>query len=356
VRACAAVFVCALALVASGSAAPHARSVDAVLYSIGVTTDPYGKSTPRGFGVLSGILSGRFERSEVRRREYGGFPGASWLEPGRVLVARHAPPLRNPAIFRYRRGRLEHVGFAPFPGGSTYFRSPEGRRIAFAPPRPCHRHQRSLFSCYRAGTRIFVVSRGEKHRVATGLLGGWTHDGRLVTYATTKAWTRGDATVLDLATGGRRLRRRYWPDQQPIRSADGRYFATLRGINERTRVTILRADGHVVQQVTTRYIVSMLAWSTRGHLLAYTTSGFPAPHQLFVIDPGHPQRKIFATGAKHFDWITWSPDGRFILLDGEEYGGWHLFSVRTGREVATFPRLGGRPEWCCPVNTYRRNA
>jgi hypothetical protein len=133
--------------VASGAAALHAPPVDAVLCSIGVTTDPYGTSTPRGFGVLTGILSRNFHRTEVRRREYGGLPGADWLDRGRILVARHAPPLRNPAIFRFLAGRLEHVGLAPFPGGSTYFRSPDGRRIAFAPPQPCHPHQRSLFRC-----------------------------------------------------------------------------------------------------------------------------------------------------------------------------------------------------------------
>jgi len=190
--------------------------------------------------------------------------------------------------------------------------------------------------------------------VATGVLGGWTPQGRLVFYRTRRAWARGDATILDLRDRGSRRRHRFWLSEQPIRSADGRYFAAVRGIKERTRITVLRSNGRIVQRMTTHYIVSMLAWSTRGHLLAYTTSGFPSPHQLWLVAPGHAPRKVFATGAAHFDWITWSPDGRLILLDGAEYGGWRLFSARSGRQVRLMRRLGGRPLWCCPVNTYRR--
>ena len=349
-RVCAAV-ACCLVLASAAAAGPTPK--DVVLYSIGITTDPYGHSTPRGFGVLSGVLSGDFARKEVRGREYSGFAGADWLDRGRILVARHAPPLRSPAIFALRGGRFERIGNAPFPGGSTYRWSPDWRHVAFEPPAPCRPRQRSLFRCYRGSGHIFVAGLGE---VARGVLGGWTPDGRLVYYAGRRAWAKGDATLLDLRTRARSHRRHYWSDQQPIRSADGRYFATRRGFRRGgERITILRADGHVVQTMTTHYIVSMLAWSTRGHLLAYTTSGFPSPHQLFVVDPGHTQRTIFATGAKHFDWVTWSPDGRLILLDGEEYGGWHVFDVRTGRRVYRLPRLGGRPQWCCPVNEYRGN-
>lgn len=337
----------------SPGATPSGVPEDAVLYSIGISTNPYGSSNPRGFGVATGIAAGKLQRTEVRGRRYGSFGGADWLDRGRILVGRHAPPLRSPAIFTYRDGRLRRAGVAPFPGGSNYAWSPDWARVAYEPPAPCRPHQRGLFRCYKGSGRILVAGRGQ---VAKGVFGGWTADGRLAYYPSRRAWAHGDATVIDLRTGVRSQKRRYWADRQPIRSADGRFLATLRGVKERTQVRILRADGRLVQTMTTHYILSMLAWSTRGHLLAFTTSGFPAPHQLFVVDPGHATRKVFATGAKHFDWITWSPDGRFILLDGDAYGGWHVFAARSGREVRVLPRLGGRPQWCCPVNSFRRNA
>lgn len=342
---------CALVPASASTALPEGSPRSAVLYSIGVSTNLYGKSSPRGFGVATGIVSGPLVRVERRAREYGGFQGADWLTGGRILVHRHAPPLKNPAIFTHQDGRLRRAGLAPFPGGSSYWWAPDGKQVAYEPPAPCRPHQRSLFSCYRGSGRVFVSGLG---LVAHGTLGGWTPGGRLVVYAGARAANRGDATFLDLPTRVRSLRHHYFPDEQPIRSADGRYSARRHGVRERTQIIVTRGR-RVVQTMETHYALSMFAWSTRGHLLAYTTSGFPAPHQLWVVDPEHAPRRIFATGAKHFDWITWSPDGRFILLDGDSYGGWHVFSARTGREVRTLPRLGGRPLWCCPVNEYRGN-
>jgi len=284
-----------------GAARDELALRSAVLYSIGISTNPYGRSHPEGFGVATGLLSGRLERVEIRSRECGGFPGAEWPNRGRILVHRHAPPLRSPAIFSYRPGRLVPSGVAPFPGGSAYRWSPDWKRIAFEPPAPCRRGQRSLFSCYRGSGRIFVAGLGP---IARGTFGGWMPDGRLVFYADMKAWARGDATILDLSTRRRRNRQRFWLEEQPIRSADCRYLAVRRGVKNRTKIIVSLAGGRVVQTLTTHYILSMFAWSTRGHLLAYTTSGFPFPHQLFVVDPGHEPRKIFATGRRHFDWIT----------------------------------------------------
>ncbi len=345
-----AIVAIALALATGSDAANAPRTPrDAVLYTIGISTNPYGRSRPRGFGVAT--FSGRLRRVEVRG-EYGWYPGAEWLDRGRILAPLHAPPLRSPAIFAYRRGKLVHVGTAPFPGGSAYWWSPDWKRVAFEPPAPCHPGQRTLFSCYRSSGRIFVSGSG---RVARGTLGGWTRSGRLVFYATKSAWARGDATILDLGTGSRQARRRFWPTEQPIRSADGRYLATRHGVKNRTQIVISGTGGGVVQTLETHYILSMFAWSTRGHLLAYTTSGFPSPHQLVVVDPGHEPRKIFATGRRHFDWITWSPDGRRLLLDGDAAGGWRVFAARTGKQLRLLPRLGGRPLWCCPVNEYRGN-
>jgi Tol biopolymer transport system component len=116
---------------------------------------------------------------------------------------------------------------------------------------------------------------------------------------------------------------------------------------------VARADGTIIRLLTSPYIISMFAWSPVGHRLGWTTSGFPDPHQLFVLDgPRAEPRKVYVGGG-HFDWITWSPDGNRILLDRED--GLNLWLVldpdRQERPVA-LPRLGGAPLWCCPPNAF----
>jgi hypothetical protein len=339
---------------------PEGRAGDipkggAVLYTIGLSTNPYGQDRPNGFGVATGIILGNFDKVEMRSREFGWFSGAEWVDRGEILVHRKAPPLRSPVVFRFATGRLERSHLAPFISGTAYRWAPDRKLVALEPPAPCRPRQASLFRCYRGSGRIFVARRdgSQKRLVAKGTFPDWTPDGRLVFYRTKREWARGLAVILDLASGRRTSRDRYWGNEEPLESADGRYFADRRGAKQRTLVEVTRADGLVVQTFSTPYIVSMLAWSPRGHLLAYTTSGFPDPHELFLVNPATGERRrIFVSGARHFDWITWSPNGRWLLLDGDEARGWRVFSAKTGEQVRLLPRLGGRPLWCCPLNPY----
>jgi WD40 repeat protein len=330
----------------------------AVLYTIGVSTDPYGDDQPNGFGVATGLVADRLEKLEVRSPDYGWFGGAEWLDRGRILVHRKAPPLRRPAIFRLLPGRLELSGHAPFFSGSAYRWSPDRQLLALEPPAPCKPRQRSLFRCYRGGGQIFVARAdgSDKRQVAKGVSPGWSPDGRLVLYRTRRDWARGRAVLLDVATGKKSFRDRYWVDERPLASPDGRYRADRRGTKTGGSIVVTTVAGRVLHRIRTPYIVSMFAWSPRGDRLAYTTSGFPDPHELFLIDAATgTHRRVFATGARHFDWITWSPDGRWLLLDGDEIGNWHVFSAKTGKQVRRLPRLGGRPVWCCPVNAADLN-
>jgi Tol biopolymer transport system component len=110
-------------------------------------------------------------------------------------------------------------------------------------------------------------------------------------------------------------------------------------------------DGKIVRLLRSRYEISMLALSATGQRLAYTTSGFPAPHELFVVDRPEAQPRRIFTAARHFDWITWSATGRWLLLDDEHAGKWQLFDASAGT-VRSLPRLVGRPLWCCPQNKF----
>lgn len=316
---------------------------DAVLYTIGLSTDPYGRSTPRGVGVVTRLLSAEPSRVETRRGVGGG---ADWLDGGRILVPQKGP-LRRPFIYRYAEGRLSRMGTAPFPAGSQFAWSPDRRLVAFEPPRPCRVNQRSLISCYRASGAIFVQGSGMKARkVAAGHLMGWTADGRIGYF---RSYQRATPKAVDVRTGRTGEVLPGWRTGLPVWSKNLQYAAAVTGAG----VVIVRSNGKPVQTIRSRLVISVVAWSPVGNRLAFTTSGFPDPHQLFVLDrPGAKPRLLYATGAMHFDWITWSPDGKWILLDEEHHRRWLLFRADRPTPRRSLPRLGGRPLWCCPVNSF----
>jgi hypothetical protein len=297
--------------------------VNAVLYGIGLSTDPYVDDRPRGIGVAWGLDSDELERTELHDRSLLWFGQPRWIDGSTVVATRRGPPYRPPVLFGVRRSGLERLGPAPLgrlePDGRW---SPDGTLVASEPIARCGD------DCYRSGGSVYVTTAdgSSRSRVTSGHVAGWTPDGRLLV---TDDYVR--YVALDLETGEREeiLPRSAFVDfagvpgglaQRPIWSADGRYIAAYgspRLPEDVARQTagafvVARADGTIVRLVTTPYIVSMLAWSPTGHRLAYTTSGFPDPHELWVVDDPAPRpvanasrpRKLFATGDRHFDWVT----------------------------------------------------
>jgi dipeptidyl aminopeptidase/acylaminoacyl peptidase len=217
-----------------------------------------------------------------------------------------------------------------------------------------------------------------RREVARGYLGGWTPDGRLLLtdkrgeeYLALNLSTGRRTAIIPRAAVARAAHVGRAGVGRPVWSADRRYVAALAGVAWHKRrgitatIVVARSDGRVIRLITSRYIISMIAWSPRGDRLAWTTSGFPNPHELFVLDePTKKPRKLFGTSNRHFDWITWSPDGRLLLLDDANFGFhpdrprrrppglWRLLDAQGEGMSRTFPRLGGRPLWCCPVNSY----
>jgi len=320
---------------------------DAVVYSIGVSTDPYGNSAPAGFGVVTGLPKGHVTKVQVQGRGLGGFNGAEWLEAGRILVARHAPPLQRPYVYRYD-GELHREGEAPIRSGDSYAWSPRKKLFAYEPPKPCRPNQPSLYGCYRQSGRISIVREdgSDRHEVIAGHLMGWTVDGRIAFF---KSYQRATPRALDLATGKVASVLPGWKVALPIWTPDRRYAAAITN----TGIVVARGDGRTVQTIHSPYVLSMIAWSPVADRLVYTTSGFPDPHQLFVVDrPGAKPRLLYHTGAVHFDWVTWSPDGRWLLLDEEHKHRWLLLRADHSGMRRPLPRLGGRPLWCCPVNAF----
>lgn len=353
---------------ASGFVTAHGG---AVLYTLGVSTDPYGKSSPRGFGVVAKFGTEAEKRVEVRSRELGSFAGAKWIGAHRILVPRNAPPFRPPLIFRLERGRLLREGPSPLPALDAQQEwSPGAKLVASQRIEPCEPNQRTLWKCYRQADEIYLqrADGAGRRKIATGHFNSWTPDGRLLVVVGPRG-ARYYYTALNVFTGKRTLP--LSPERvaaaaqlkqaslgPPRWSADGRYLAAIVAgkwptkANIFTAVVIAHADGRPIRVITSPYVISMFAWSPRGHQLAWTTSGFPTPHELFVLDNpnGRPQR-VFAADP-HFDWIAWSPDGRRLLLDDEKARRWLLITAAGRKSVEKHARLGGRPFWCCPVNAY----
>ena len=350
---------------ASGPATPRGS---AVLYSVGVSTDPYGRASPGGFGVVTGFASAAERKLEIRSRDLGFFAGAEWIGEQRMLVPRDAPPFRPPLIFRLEGGRLVREGPSPLPALDTQQEwSPDGRLVASKRIEPCEPNQRPRWKCYRQADEIYLqAADGSGRRAITdGYLSSWTPDGRLIVtaggghrYVVFDPRTR--RTTIPLApkrvaafAGVKRASL-----GPPRWSTDRRFIAAMvagkwpKAANAFSGFVIARADGTPVRVVTSPYLISMFAWSPRGHRLAWTTSGFPTPHELFVLDDPNGEPRVLLAAERHFDRIAWSPDGRRLLLDDENAGRWLLIPAAGRKRVEKRARLGGRPYWCCPVNAY----
>ncbi|HEV8166544.1 MAG TPA: hypothetical protein VGR74_19250 [Actinomycetota bacterium] len=328
-----------------------------VLYGIGVSTDPHADGAAAGFGVATAARGRRLARAEVHGSGLGR--DARWLRPGQVLVQRPARA-GSPGgwlLYRYAHGHLGLAGRFPLPSPvGNWDRSPGGTLVAFEPVR-------RVRNLGLVSTDRIVVQRADgsaRRQVGTGTLAGWTPAGRLLYWPGPAPANAGTLLALDLATGARTpllsgawvaalAERRNASLLRPVFSADRRYLAARASIvgGPGEAIVLATAGGHPIRLLTSPYHISMFAWSPAGHRLAYTTSGSPVPHQLLVVDrPTARPRLVFAQDL-HFDWVTWSPDGRWLLVDNPPIGAWTLLGAAAGEHLE-LPRLGGRPRWCCP--------
>jgi dipeptidyl aminopeptidase/acylaminoacyl peptidase len=330
-----------------------------VLYGIGVSTDPYAyDAVAAGIGVATATTSRQLATAEVHGSGWGG--NARWLRPGQVLVERPARAGRPAGwlLYRYAQGRLGLAGRFPLPSPvGNWAISPDGSLVAFQPVRRAK-------NLGLVSTDRILVQRADgsaRRQVAAGTLAGWTPAGRLLYWPGPTPANAGTLLALDLATGtrtplvsGARVAalagRRRASLLRPVFSADRRYLAArafIAGVGG--ALLLARADGTPIRLLTSPYDISMFAWSAAGHRLAYTTSGAPVPHQLLLIDQPTARPRLAFEQGSHFDWVTWSPDGRWLLVDNEAFGAWTVLSATTAKQIE-LPRLGGRPLWCCPQN------
>lgn len=167
---------------ASTTTAASAES-GVVLYTIGLSTDPYGNSRPGGFGVVLNLGDANQRKLEARNPELGSFGGPDWIGDRQMLVPRDAPPFRPPLLYRLRSGRLVREGPSPLPPLDTQQEwSPDGKLIASQPIEPCEPNQKPRWKCSRQADEIYLqeADGSGRRRIATGHFESWTPDGRLL--------------------------------------------------------------------------------------------------------------------------------------------------------------------------------
>jgi len=355
-----------------------------VAFNIGESTDPYGDSRLEGFGVATGLTYGRLLNVQDRVRQLAV---SQWVGFNRLIVFDRTHTL----IFGVAGGRLTRLGSAPFPRpeAAAAAWSPDGKWIATQPSIrvSCGSGAVAGGVCTTPGPTIYVARAdgSDRRRVARGQLSGWISDGKLLLFDGHNAeFNAGSFVTLDLRSRRQRTaissaavaayaHARNAELGQLAYSADGRYLAALavlQGLSRRRNlplgaeraIVIAQADGAIVKLITRTDIISMFAWSAHGHQLAYTTSGFPVPHELYVLrsPQGKPWRVL--SQIDHFDWVTWSPDDRWLLIDNQHLRAWELLRLTGHRQARGFAgasvptrrlqRLGGAPLWCCPQDHY----
>lgn len=338
-----------------------------------------GSSTQRGVVFVGGRSFGVTRPGRIRRVAAtipGRWDSARWISPD-ILVA--FPPFSRAgpaaALFRYRPGHLQHLPFRlPWPRAWQLFWSPDGRRVAIE-------RAKLVPGGYASRFRIYIAPTNGAHpqEIRRGSLLGWSPHGEVVF----RPGGRSTIDLLDPATGQVTSLLTLQAPQPlatllpnaaigtPVWSADRRYLAyQVRGLTQPRStpggepvfgaIIIATAAGRPLRLITSPYVVSMIAWSPVGHRLAYTTSGFPAPHQLFIVDAArHDAPRLLFQTRRHFDWVTWHPTGETLLLDDLTAGAaarrpggkWRLIPA-DGSHPERLPRLGKYPLWCCPPNHF----
>jgi hypothetical protein len=124
------------------------------------------------------------------------------------------------------------------------------------------------------------------------------------------------------------------------------------GAGERAHVVIGTPDGSITTGVRIAASwVGMPTWSPDGSRIAFIAQGYqPRPHRtasLHVYDIHRGIDTIVARPVSNARWASWSPDGKWLLVDDWTRGRW-LFVAAAGDVQFGYPWLGYYPRWCCP--------
>jgi Tol biopolymer transport system component len=172
--------------------------------------------------------------------------------------------------------------------------------------------------------------------------GGPSPDGRYLSFAD---WTTGDVSVRDLATGEKRHVTKGEPGQAPssVFSADSKRIAYWRtdwsSLNEIRIAGMQGAPSRLLRTVTNADLVSLTDWSRDGkYILAYIEHR-RSPAEIALISASDGSISVLKQADGWPGRMSFSPDGKFILYDGQGSSGpdVHLLSIDGSRDTALAP-------------------
>jgi hypothetical protein len=199
-------------------------------------------------------------------------------------------------------------------------------------------------------TRIIDRSTGvvrDTHLGSDLFVEAWTPDGRLLALPR----SGGQRVMVDPAT----LQHESFEFPAPAWAPDGRRFS----------VNIARRDGRDLglgigrgRELRSRTwlgggqrFVETPTWSPDGRRVAVIVRGGGRHGErtadLIVIDAGTGLATVLANRVSDSWWVSWSPDGEWMLVDDWTRDRW-LFVSADGETKLAYPWLGSSPRWCCP--------
>ena len=202
--------------------------------------------------------------------------------------------------------------------------------------------------------RLVDRSTGEASSYRVGLTPlAWAPDGRLITIP----WGGGDSMLWNPLTGRTTaFVQRSRPELgEVIWSPDGSRFAADVWYGEhdsRSGIAIGTMRGELVAVSRHgRRFVRTPTWSPDSRRIAFIVRGLGRDghrdSELITYDLATERTTVVARGVSDASWASWSPDGRWLLLDDWTRNRW-LFVAADGSERIGYPRLGHFPRWCCP--------
>jgi WD40-like Beta Propeller Repeat len=219
----------------------------------------------------------------------------------------------------------------------------DGRSIADI---PFHRNGRII----TGEARIIDRNTGAVRDVDLGgdlVVEAWTPGGHLLVVP----WSGGQRVLVDPST----LERQPFEFLPPAWAPNGHAFAVNVSRRHGRDLGIGIGRGRELRRRTWlgggRRVVETPTWSPDGRRVAVIVrGGGPRGERtadLVVIEAATGMKSVLAHRVSDAWWVSWAPDGEWILVDDWTRDRW-LFVSADGERTIVYPWLGSSPRWCCP--------